>query len=186
MKHLFLACTVVAVVALFALIGCAEPEPVANNPGPKTPSASDSARNVVSSEPSSPGRVESSETKATGREINNATTNVGESNPGITIPVDSSDNGAVTSTRHEGAPREESSPVGDDGQHVAANQSDSVEESTEPETKFQLEFVSATGVEGLNPGDTIPNISGKDIDGIEFELSDYQGKVVMVDFWGDW
>lgn len=31
-----------------------------------------------------------------------------------------------------------------------------------------------------------PDISGPDIDGVDFKLSDYRGKVVMVDFWGDW
>ena len=51
---------------------------------------------------------------------------------------------------------------------------------------FKLDFVSATGEEGLSPGDTIPNIKGKDIDGITFQLNDYKGKVIMLDFWGDW
>lgn len=31
-----------------------------------------------------------------------------------------------------------------------------------------------------------PDIVGEDVDGKEFRLSDYRGKVVMVDFWGDW
>ena len=37
-----------------------------------------------------------------------------------------------------------------------------------------------------NVGDEIRPISGKDVDGIEFSLSEYQGKVMMLDFWGDW
>ena len=56
----------------------------------------------------------------------------------------------------------------------------------EPKKEFKLEFVSATGSVGLNAGDTIPNIEGEDLDGIEFQLSDYEGKVIMIDFWGDW
>lgn len=39
---------------------------------------------------------------------------------------------------------------------------------------------------GLNPGDLAPEIEGKDLDGTPFKLSDYRGKVVMLDFWGDW
>ena len=35
-------------------------------------------------------------------------------------------------------------------------------------------------------GKTAPDIVGPDIDGEEFKLSDYRGKVVMLDFWGDW
>ncbi|MFO0984637.1 MAG: hypothetical protein U1E76_23420 [Planctomycetota bacterium] len=35
-------------------------------------------------------------------------------------------------------------------------------------------------------GAVAPNIEGKDLDGVAFKLSDYRGKVVMLDFWGDW
>jgi hypothetical protein len=41
-------------------------------------------------------------------------------------------------------------------------------------------------VVGLNPGDRAPEISGEDIDGTHFKLSDYRGNVVLLDFWGDW
>jgi hypothetical protein len=35
-------------------------------------------------------------------------------------------------------------------------------------------------------GKTAPDIEGQDLDGVDFKLSDYRGKVVMLDFWGDW
>jgi peroxiredoxin len=38
----------------------------------------------------------------------------------------------------------------------------------------------------LQPGMVVPEISGKDEDGTPFSLSDYRGKVVVVDFWGFW
>ena len=38
----------------------------------------------------------------------------------------------------------------------------------------------------LQIGMEVPDIVGEDIDGTEFKLSDYRGKVVMIDFWGDW
>ena len=41
-------------------------------------------------------------------------------------------------------------------------------------------------VDGVEVGDHAPEIEGIDLDGVEFKLSDYAGKVVMLDFWGDW
>jgi hypothetical protein len=38
----------------------------------------------------------------------------------------------------------------------------------------------------LGIGKPSPEIAGEDIDGVAFKLSDYKGKVVVVDFWGDW
>ncbi len=38
----------------------------------------------------------------------------------------------------------------------------------------------------LSIGKVAPNIVGEDLDGIAFELEDYRGKVVMLDFWGHW
>ena len=35
-------------------------------------------------------------------------------------------------------------------------------------------------------GKVAPEISGVDVDGSKFKLSDYRGKVVVLDFWGDW
>lgn len=35
-------------------------------------------------------------------------------------------------------------------------------------------------------GEMAPEITGIDLDGVEFKLSDYRGKVVLLDFWGDW
>ena len=35
-------------------------------------------------------------------------------------------------------------------------------------------------------GQVAPEIEGEDLDGEAFKLSDYRGKVVVIDFWGDW
>ena len=43
---------------------------------------------------------------------------------------------------------------------------------------FELRF--------LTPGKTAPDVTGEDLGGVPFKLSDYRGKVVMLDFWGDW
>lgn len=40
--------------------------------------------------------------------------------------------------------------------------------------------------EGFGVGDLAPEISGQDAQGVSFSLSEYRGKVVMLDFWGDW
>lgn len=31
-----------------------------------------------------------------------------------------------------------------------------------------------------------PDIAGEDLDGVSFCLNDYRGKIVILDFWGDW
>ena len=38
----------------------------------------------------------------------------------------------------------------------------------------------------LRVGKVAPDIEGEDLDGVKFKLSDYRGKVVVIDFWGDW
>lgn len=38
----------------------------------------------------------------------------------------------------------------------------------------------------LSIGKTAPDIIGEDVDGTPMKLSDYRGKVVVIDFWGDW
>ena len=35
-------------------------------------------------------------------------------------------------------------------------------------------------------GQVAPEIEAEDLDGQPFKLSDYRGKVVMLDFWGHW
>lgn len=40
--------------------------------------------------------------------------------------------------------------------------------------------------ERLQVGMAIPDIRGEDMDGVPFALSDYRGKVVVLDFWGFW
>ena len=41
-------------------------------------------------------------------------------------------------------------------------------------------------LKNLRIGKVAPDIEGVDLDGEEFKLSDYRGKVVVLDFWGDW
>lgn len=35
-------------------------------------------------------------------------------------------------------------------------------------------------------GTVAPDIEGEDVDGKQFRLSDYRGKVVLLDFWAFW
>jgi cytochrome oxidase Cu insertion factor (SCO1/SenC/PrrC family) len=37
--------------------------------------------------------------------------------------------------------------------------------------------------EGVRAGNRAPEITGEDADGASFKLSDYRGKVVLLDFW---
>ena len=38
----------------------------------------------------------------------------------------------------------------------------------------------------LHIGAVAPDIEGQDLNGVAFRLSDYRGKVVVLDFWGNW
>ena len=38
----------------------------------------------------------------------------------------------------------------------------------------------------LVAGNPVPDIVGSDLDGVDFKLSDYEGNVVMISFWGQW
>ncbi|MFO7767584.1 MAG: hypothetical protein R6W82_01275 [bacterium] len=46
--------------------------------------------------------------------------------------------------------------------------------------------LACSAQEGTSVGDIAPEIVGEDVDGNPMKLSDYRGKVVMIDFWGDW
>ncbi len=41
-------------------------------------------------------------------------------------------------------------------------------------------------IRNLAIGKVAPEIEGEDIDGVDFKLTDYRGKVVVLDFWGHW
>jgi len=41
-------------------------------------------------------------------------------------------------------------------------------------------------IQHLAIGKIAPDIEGEDIDEVHFQLSDYRGKVVVLDFWGNW
>jgi hypothetical protein len=41
-------------------------------------------------------------------------------------------------------------------------------------------------IQHLRIGLTAPDITGEDLDGKKFSLADYRGKVVVLDFWGNW
>jgi hypothetical protein len=53
-------------------------------------------------------------------------------------------------------------------------------------TLGKLAAAELNEIRNLGVGKPSPEISGSDIDGKSFKLSDYKGKVVVVDFWGDW
>ena len=42
------------------------------------------------------------------------------------------------------------------------------------------------GLRHLAVGKMVPDIEGQDQDGVRFKLSDYRGKVVLLDFWSEY
>src|SRR5262245_42085879 len=57
--------------------------------------------------------------------------------------------------------------------------------STVPAPKTTAKVV-APQQEGIPVGSKAPETAGKDLEGTNFKLSDYHGKVVMLDFWAHW
>jgi hypothetical protein len=45
---------------------------------------------------------------------------------------------------------------------------------------------AAAAISKYTVGHVVPDITAEDTDGKEFKLSDYRGKVVLLDFWGHW
>jgi hypothetical protein len=52
-------------------------------------------------------------------------------------------------------------------------------DGTESAAKLLLEKIHRLGL-----GKAAPDIAGQDLDGQAFKLSDYRGKVILLDFWG--
>ena len=51
---------------------------------------------------------------------------------------------------------------------------------------FLMMLAGCKETTGTDVGQQAHEIEGEDADGNYFKLSDYRGKVVMLDFWGDW
>jgi hypothetical protein len=55
-----------------------------------------------------------------------------------------------------------------------------------PGSAWAKQLVGTRAAERVQVGRQAPNFSGKTIDGFEFDLEDYRGKVVLLDFYGFW
>jgi hypothetical protein len=55
-----------------------------------------------------------------------------------------------------------------------------------PRAKKELALVRIKTAPAPEVGKTTPEIEGEDLEGKKFKLSDYRGKVVLLDFWGNW
>jgi hypothetical protein len=62
-----------------------------------------------------------------------------------------------------------------------------VNAGTKRETTLGAQAGSALyEIRTLAVGKPVPEIAGADLDSVAFKLSDYRGKVVLLDFWGNW
>lgn len=54
-------------------------------------------------------------------------------------------------------------------------------------SKGEFDFsVDESGEVGTDPGDTAPAVAGRTLNGGQFDLSEYRGEVVVLDFWATW
>jgi hypothetical protein len=58
-------------------------------------------------------------------------------------------------------------------------------QKTQP-TLAEVSKIELFELRNLRVGKAAPDIDGEDLDGTKFKLSDYKGKVIVLDFWGDW
>lgn len=72
------------------------------------------------------------------------------------------------------------------GTRGESNRTAKREAKSAPKMKLVAAFPNSSGEVGLDAGNLVPEITGEDLEGTEFKLSDYKGKVIMLDFWGDW
>ena len=107
--------------------------------------------------------------------------------------VSSANNRGRNNRERQPANRESSRPTAEDRDRnsvpaPAANRRASSEEETVVPDEEDREAPRAKRAVGSTPavGEPIKPITGADVDGVEFSLSEYSGKVTMIDFWGDW
>ena len=67
---------------------------------------------------------------------------------------------------------------------IGCFESEETGKATAPASPSTPKTYTVTG--GPAIGELAPEIEGMDLDGVAFKLSDYRGKVVMLDFYGDW
>jgi hypothetical protein len=176
-------------LAVVLICGCSSGERTAKNESDSEdrPTQSGSSQNenqssgTTTNNPPSRGGGRNAQTSATNR----STPSIGSSasdpnNPrsGNTVPKRTVPKRTV--------PRRNPNPGTNPPKRNPSKESGSNNSTNAAPKKQKLAKAEPTGESGTNPGDKLPEISGKDIDGRQFKLSDYDGKVIMVDFWGDW
>ncbi|HZN41311.1 MAG TPA: hypothetical protein VFD82_21065 [Planctomycetota bacterium] len=76
--------------------------------------------------------------------------------------------------------------VDDTGMALVTRLLEQAKKLTKDQTLVAAIERTSTERRGLKIGDVLPEVAGFDLDGVPFRLSDYRGKVVVLDFWGDW
>jgi hypothetical protein len=63
---------------------------------------------------------------------------------------------------------------------------DAVPGSSSSSSRSAVAMAPANARIGREVGNLAPDFDAKDVEGKSFKLSDYRGKVVLLDFWGFW
>lgn len=192
--------TLLGIVVVTGLVGCSGSTPVATNDpessssetggrpnrkvGPKQRDSSSVSRDR---QPSNSGSNANAGTYMDG----NQNVNAAPQNTRSTVDRSGSQTNASRGDNNASKRRQPSMGGGGAGSNAAAsagndNPRNRAGNPAGPKPKKTLAKATPTGKKGTNPGDELPEITGRDMDGNAFKLSDYRGKVIMVDFWGDW
>lgn len=192
--------TLLGIVVVTGLVGCSGSTPVATNDpessssetggrpnrkvGPKQRDSSSVSRDR---QPSNSGSNANAGTDMEG----NQNVNAAPQNTRSTVDRSGSQTNASRGGNNASKRRQPSMGGGGAGSNAAAsagndNLRNRAGNPAGPKPKKTLAKATPTGKKGTNPGDELPEITGRDMDGNAFKLSDYRGNVIMVDFWGDW
>lgn len=182
--------TLLTIVVMSGAVGCSGSTEVASND-------SESSSSETGNRPSRSDRPNrrGSTSQSSGRQVNPGADVGSENNdfPSQDATANLENSQQNDSNANLNASKKREPSTGSEGSQKApgnsagnVNSGNESGESAGAKPKKALPTAKATGEKGTNPGDELPDITGKDMDGNPFKLSDYRGKVIMVDFWGDW
>jgi hypothetical protein len=106
--------------------------------------------------------------------------------PAMSLLNDVADNHGDKDTRAKALLARARQLMGRDDSNGAIADLEKVAELTKDADLIDEAKEALVEVKKLATGSVAPEIEGVDVEGVSFKLSDYRGKVVLLDFWGFW
>ncbi|MDG2012878.1 MAG: hypothetical protein P8J33_05200 [Pirellulaceae bacterium] len=191
MKIRKVTCSIGLSAIMLIWTGCSSGEkPAATDKSKQSSSQPTGNNNARSSRPSMAGGNMENREQSTGSKEGRERREDPRSNADVSSDSDSARRGAAKNANKNARGSAGNRGDANSGRGSTASDSRSTAKkrasAAPPKTKLVAAFPSGNGSVGLGAGDLVPEITGEDLEGTAFKLSDYKGKVIMLDFWGDW